>query len=52
LNEPNQPLDLIANLLWRDEAVRIVLRELAHARQPREHAGCFVAMQRCLLVEP
>ena len=52
LHQANQPLDLFADLLLRHEAVGIVLRELAHARQAGQHARCFVAVQRRLLVKP
>src|SRR4030095_4470243 len=38
LNETDEPLDLVADLLRRDEAVRIILRELANACQPRQHS--------------
>ena len=51
LNETNQVFDLIADLLLRDKAVRVILRELADARQSRQHARSFVAMQRRLLVK-
>src|SRR5262249_4731332 len=50
LHETNQALDLLADLLRRDETVRVVLRELAYAREAREHAGELVAVQRRLLV--
>ena len=51
LHQPDQPLDLVADLLRRHEAVRVVLRELADAGQAREHAGRLVAVQRRLLVK-
>ena len=51
LHERDQPLDLVADLLLHDEAVRIVLRELADARQSRQHARRLVAVQRRLLVK-
>ena len=51
LHQPDEPLDFVADLLGRDEAVRVVLRELPDARQPREHAGRLVAVQRRLLVK-
>ena len=38
LHEPEQPLDLLGNLRLRHEAVRVVLAELPHAREPRQDA--------------
>ena len=51
LDELQQPLDFLADLLGHDETVTVVLRELTHARQSRQHARQFVAVQRRLLVE-
>ena len=51
LNEANQQFDLIADLLRRDKAVRVILRELPDARQSRQHARSFVAVQRRLFVK-
>src|SRR5260221_819099 len=42
LDEPDEPRDFRSDLLLRDEAARIVLRELADAGQAREPAGGFV----------
>ena len=51
LNQAEQRLDFGADLLLGHEAVAIVLRKLADARQARQHARRFVAVQRRLLVE-
>ncbi len=50
-DQPEQHLHLRRDLLLGHEAVAIVLRELADAREAREHAGRFVAMERRLLME-
>ena len=52
LHEPQQPLHLVPDLILSHEAVRIVLRELPHARKARQHTGRFVPVKRRLLVEP
>ena len=44
--------DFVGNLGLHHEAVRIVLAELAHACQPRQHARRFIPVERCLLVIP
>ena len=44
-NHRHQTMDFVGNLALQQIDVAIILLELAHARQPRQCAGQFIAMQ-------
>ena len=48
---PEQRHDLVGQLVGSDVQVGVVLDELTHARQSRQRAGPFVAMQPPELAE-
>ena len=51
LHQPQQPLDFLSDLRLHDEAVRVVLAELADACQARQHARRLVPVKRRLFME-